>query len=284
MEKQTSHNELVIRKMTENDVYIAVKWASLEGWNPGINDAQCFYNTDPEGFFTGELKGEPVACISAVAYDEKFGFLGFYIVKPEYRGQGFGMQIWNAGMTYLGDRNIGLDGVLAQQENYKKSGFKLAYRNIRYTGTAKGKAFKDIISLKEISFNTLLEYDNKMFPVSRPGFLKDWISQPDRIGYGILEENKLAGYGVLRTCHNGYKIGPLFADNAEIAEKLFLSLSKEVEGQQIFLDIPEINSSALELVSSYNMEKVFETARMYTKAAPNIETDKIFGVTTFELG
>ena len=30
---------------------------------------------------------------------------------------------------------IGLDGVVAQQENYRKSGFELAYANVRYGGT-----------------------------------------------------------------------------------------------------------------------------------------------------
>ena len=29
---------------------------------------------------------------------------------------------------------IGLDGVVAQQQNYRKSGFELAYANVRYGG------------------------------------------------------------------------------------------------------------------------------------------------------
>jgi hypothetical protein len=30
-------------------------------------------------------------------------------------------------LDHLGDRVIGLDGVVAQQENYRKSGFRLAF-------------------------------------------------------------------------------------------------------------------------------------------------------------
>ncbi len=44
----------------------------------------------------------------------------------------YGVEPWNSWRT------IGLDGVLAQQENYRKSGFQLAYRNIRYCGTFTG--------------------------------------------------------------------------------------------------------------------------------------------------
>ena len=68
----------------------------------------------------------------AVSYGESYGFIGFYMVKRTYRNQGFGIPLWNKAMEHLSGRNIGLDGVLAQQDNYKKSGFQLADRNIRY--------------------------------------------------------------------------------------------------------------------------------------------------------
>lgn len=48
------------------------------------------------------------------------------------------MRIWQHGMRYLGDRNVGLDGVVPQQANDRKSGFRLAYRNIRYQGLVDG--------------------------------------------------------------------------------------------------------------------------------------------------
>ncbi|MCT7656347.1 GNAT family N-acetyltransferase [Oceanimonas sp. NS1] len=80
----------------------------------------------PHGFLIGLLDDEPIATLSVIKYDDSFGFLGFYIVKPEYRGKGHGIEIWKAGINYLQDLNIGLDGVVDQQENYRKSGFNLA--------------------------------------------------------------------------------------------------------------------------------------------------------------
>ena len=79
---------------------VAVEWAGREGWNPGLHDAPSFYATDPKGFFVGLLGDEPISCISAVAYDQSFAFLGFYIVKPEHRGKGYGQKIWNAAISY----------------------------------------------------------------------------------------------------------------------------------------------------------------------------------------
>ena len=276
-----------IRTMKQDEVNLAIEWAAKEGWNPGIHDADCYYFADSNGFFIGVLGDEPIATISAVKYGKSFGFLGFYIVKPEYRGKGFGMKIWNEGLKYLHGRNIGLDGVVAQQENYKKSGFKFAYRNIRYQGNGGGKFPKNssVIKLSEINFETVNFYDQKLFPENRTEFLKSWINQSDSKALGILKDNKLAGFGVIRKCNSAYKIGPLFADNADLAEELFLVLKSQTKStDKFFLDTPEINKAALNLAETYKMNVVFETARMYTKEAPNISVNKIYGVTSFELG
>lgn len=280
-------NNYTIREMTRQEVDIAIEWAAAEGWNPGLHDADCFYPTDPKGFFIGLLGGEPVATFSAVKYGDSFGFLGFYIVKPGYRGEGYGIQIWNTGIEYLDGRIIGLDGVIAQQHNYKKSGFVLAYRNIRYQGTGGGQHRDNtgIVPMSEVAFEDICRYDRPFFHDDRRQFLKCWINQPQGVALGILQNGKLSGYGVLRICGVGYKIGPLFADNTEVAERLFAALKSKVpEGGPFFLDIPEVNPAAVDLVNRHGMKVVFETARMYKGKRPELPIDRLFGVTTFELG
>lgn len=273
--------------MNREELDLALDWAAAEGWNPGFYDADCFYNTDPNGFFIGTLGNEPISAISAVAYDKHFGFLGFYIVKPEYRGYGYGLQIWKRAIEYLNTQNIGLDGVVAQQQNYKKSGFKLAYRNMRYRGFSKKNSIgnDNVIKLSDVPFEKILDYDSKLFPTARSGFLKCWINQLKSAALGSIINGYLQGYGVIRKCRKGYKIGPLFADNLEIANKLFLALINNITtDSEIFLDLPETNFDALKLAYKYNLKFVFETARMYTKSQPSIDLKKVFGVTTFELG
>jgi len=93
------NNDYTIKTMTRQEVAIAIDWAAAEGWNPGFNDAECFHAADPNGFFVGLLGDEPIATLSAVRYGDSFGFLGFYIVKPEQRGKAYGIQLWNAGLS-----------------------------------------------------------------------------------------------------------------------------------------------------------------------------------------
>jgi len=275
-----------IRTMSRDEIDIAIDWAASEGWNPGLHDADCFYAADPEGFLVGEIDNEPVAVISAVKYGETFGFIGFYIVKPMYRGLGYGIQIWNAALERLSGRNVGLDGVVAQQSNYKKSGFELAYRNIRYEGVSGGQARNpEIITLSQLPFDAVEAYDRPFFPEKRGRFVKAWLNQPESLALGIMQKGRLSGYGVIRACRSGYKIGPLFADSPELAGALFIALKAGVKpGSPVYLDVPEMNREAVTLAENHKMKLVFETARMYTGDFPDLPLSRLFGVTSFELG
>ncbi|MGF7136700.1 ribosomal protein S18 acetylase RimI-like enzyme [Paraburkholderia sp. EB58] len=280
----TAAHDFLIRTMTPSEVELSLEWAASEGWNPGKHDARCFRAADPNGFFIGALQGEPIGCISAVAYDDRFGFIGLYLVKPQFRGMGFGMRIWQHGMAYLGNRNVGLDGVVAQQANYRKSGFQLAYRNIRFQGVVEGVVSARVSSVSELPFDQLVDYDQRFFPARRPRFLGEWLSQADSVALAVVQVARITGYGVLRACLAGYKIGPLFADNDQIAEELLGALAAHVPGQLLTLDVPESNPAAVALVERRDMTSVFETARMYTKESPALTAKHVFGVTSFELG
>ncbi|WP_334966450.1 GNAT family N-acetyltransferase [Nostoc sp.] len=278
-------DNFIVRTMNRSEIDLAITWAASEGWNPGRYDAESFYQTDKNGFFVGELNGEPVACISAVTYDQHFGILGFYIVKPQFRGQGLGMKIWKTAIDYLGaDRNIGLDGVVAQQDNYKKSGFQIAYNHIRYEGVGGGVVPAGIIELKTVPFEELVAYDCQLFPSKRPVFLQHWIEQPESTAFGFLKNGYLVGYGVIRPAHTGFRIGPLFANDEQIAEALFQALLAQNPHAPVFFDVPDTNVQAINLVQRYQLQPVSQTARMYTKEIPSLPINRVFAVTSLEVG
>lgn len=280
-----SSDKLTIRTMNFSDLELIINWEAVEGWNPGIHDAVPFYAADPGGFLIGEIDGEQVCCISAVRYGDSFGFIGLYIVQPAWRGKGLGLRTWNEGLKLLGDRPGALDAVLAQVDNYSKWGFKPAYRHIRYeyTGTIAFPAEK-VVALTDIPFTDILNYDQKHFPASRPDFLKQWIKQPEGAAYGVIKNGNLCGYGVIRRSYKGFRIGPLFADDRNIAENLYQALANYAQGEPVYLDVTDANSQAIAFVESYGMNPVFECVRMYTHQPPDIDIAHIFGVTTLELG
>jgi GNAT superfamily N-acetyltransferase len=271
--------------MRADEMSVAIDWAANEGWNPGRDDARCFRAADAGGFFVGEWQGEPVATISAVAYDEHFGFIGLYIVRPDFRGKGLGLRIWQHAMAYLGKRNIGLDGVVAQQPNYRKSGFQLAHRNIRFQGVAHATAQSaTLANLQTIPIDQVTAYDRQWFPAPRTDFLRAWIGQPAAVALASIRDGAIHGYGVLRVCRQGRKIGPLFADDEQTAEQLLNALLARCPGEIVSLDVPESNAASVALAERHGMASSFETARMYTQAPPAMPMARVFGITSFELG
>jgi hypothetical protein len=284
--RSSTMNDLRIRTMRPEEIQVAVDWAAAEGWNPGFADAACFATVDPLGFFIGEVEGVPVASVSCVNYSENFAFLGFYIVRADLRGRGHGLRIWNAAMAHAGARVIGLDGVVAQQQNYKRSGFELAYANIRYGGTIAAPAVPPagVVALSEVPLAAVEASDSTVFPAPRRAFLRAWINAPGHHGRVLMRDGKVAGWGVIRPCRTGHKIGPLVADDRTTAEAVLTALLASVGGGEVFLDVPGINRDAVALAQGLGLAPAFETARMYSGAIPKLRLDRVFGVTTFELG
>ena len=273
-----------VRRLSGAEVHLAVDWARREGWNPGLHDAACFHAADPEGFLVSLHEGEPAAVISVVRYDAAFAFLGLYICRPELRGRGYGLRVWKAGIEHAGERTIGLDGVPEQQPNYARSGFQLAWRNRRYQGIGGGERHPDLVDLDEIAFGRIVAYDYDAFEADRRRFLRFWVAQPDAVRLASLRGGHLNGWGMVRPCAEGYKIGPLLADDEATAERLLDGLMAEVPGETVYLDVPEPNAAAISAAESRGMTVSFETARMYKGTPPELNLAKVWGVTTFELG
>lgn len=290
MQEENLADAAEFRAMTRNEFDQAVAWAAAEGWNPGKQDADIFWSTDPEGYVCAKLQGEVVAVGSIVAYGDAFGFMGFFIVKPELRGKGLGTKFWfwrrdRLKARLAPDASIGMDGVFAMQDWYAKGGFTFSHRSLRMAGV--GKASQPASFLTELSaapFDDLAAYDRKHFGFDREKFLRQWINPAEGLALGAVRDGQLTGYGVVRACQEGYKIGPLFADDAETADSLYRAFSDRACGEPLYLDVPENNAAAMALAEQHGLKEVFGCARMYYGPTPDLPWGNIFGVTTFELG
>ncbi len=289
MRERAGTGSYEVRTMTPAEVGKAIGWARAEGWNPGLRDATCFLTVDREGFLGGYLDGDLIASISVVNYGDAFGFVGCYIVSEPHRRKGYGRALWLAALPHAGNRLIGLDGVPAQLANYERSGFELAYRNVRYGGRidAHSEAVATtgrIVDIGEVPFAALATYDRACFPALRDEFLSAWTTTSGHRALAFMAGDVLAGFGVLRRCHTGHKVGPLFADDAGVARALLVALAAGTGPEPVFLDVPEVGHAAVALAEDLGMTPVFETARMYNGPAPDVALERIFGVSTFELG
>jgi hypothetical protein len=270
-----------------DEMLLMARWATEEGWNVAHTDTLAFHGADPGGFLIGRIRGEPLLSISVVKQGAGYGFLGFYIARPKVRGKGFGIQLWNAGMARLKGCNVGLDGVVAQQENYKKSGFKFAWNNARYEGApgdTRPPADVTLVDGRSIAFDKLAAYDRRFVVAERDTFLSLWVGLPQRASLVALKDGAIAGFGVMRACPAAFKVGPLYADSPEIAAALIAALAQQMSPPAVVMDVPDFNKPALGLVERMGWLQVSSSARMYTGEIPALDRAGLYAVASLELG
>lgn len=275
----------IIRILSLPELDELIEWAAAEGWNPGVHDAAAFREADAEGFIGAFVDGELIAGISAVTYGETFGFIGLYICRPDARGKGYGRAVWDAGMARLAGRTIGLDGVPEQQANYRRMGFAPAYRTVRYSGRFAAPAARPGYRIQPVTdalLDQVTTIDRANFPAPRPAFLRRWL-RPPHTAVACVVDAELRGFGVARACRSGYKVGPLFAEDDDMATALLASVSASCDGD-VHLDVPDARASFIDGLVSGGLSPGFETTRMYLGAMPAQPPRGVFGITTLELG
>ena len=289
-------HRLRIRPMVRDEVDVLVDWAADEGWDPGLHDAEVFWATDPEGWIAAELDGELIGGGSIVAYGTTYGFMGFFIVRPDHRGRGLGRELWFARRSLLLDRlgegaTIEMDGVFAMQPFYATGGFVAQHRDLRFAGVADGIAPQpagasgvEVVDAAAVPFELVEAYDRAHFPAPRPAFLRRWLALPGGQAVVAVAGDRCRGYAVRRPTRAAHKVGPLFADAPEVAESLLAAVTAPVAGAEVLLDVPERNAAGLALAGRHGMREVFGCARMALGPPPPLPWDEVFGVTTFELG
>lgn len=271
---------MILRHMTLADLETVLDWAREEGWNPGLEDAPAFLAADPNGFFLAEVKGTPAAAISVVNHDAAQAFLGLYICRPAYRGQGYGFALWQEALRHAGTRSVGLDGVPDQQDNYARSGFDPIGRTIRYRGhTPPGvTAARTATPMDQAA---LITADRAAVGHDRRAFAQAWF-RTSEARRTVMIDGTTPSFATFRKCHEGVKIGPFLAQDRATAMDLLRACPSDWPGP-VFIDVPE-GSGLQALVEGLGFSPVFETARMLRGAVPKAAPPRFYAVATLELG
>jgi hypothetical protein len=215
--------------------------------------------------------------------------MGLFIVRGDMRGRGLGRELWQWRRDRLLSRlepgaTIGMDGVYEVVPFYERGGFRAVHRHVRYQGTAAGSPSAHAVVLDAESWDEIERFDRRFVATPRPAFLRAWIAQPGTTVVGVRHDGLLTACGVARPCVTGIKIGPLFADDAAAAQAVVQSLMAMHDGQQVQIDVPDVNAAAVNLARDFGLTETFGCVRLYHGPAPPLPLDSIYGVTSLEFG
>lgn len=274
--------KLRVAKPEEMDIILG--WAAKEGWNPGLADAHVFLSSDPKGFFVAENKSDIVAAISVVNHSEDMAFLGLYLCRPDFRGQGIGYALWQHALAHAEGRTVGLDGVAEQQANYAKSGFIRSGSSIRFEGQMPQEPDPRVRAARSDDLPRLIELDTTANGYPRPDFLTGWISATEtRRTVAFEASGYCTGFATVRRCQSGVKIGPIVADNTSDVLALAGAAVAELPSETVIIDVPSENADLCSALQDLGFVETFATARMYRGAAPASGSNRQ-AIATMELG
>lgn len=290
---------LSIRCMEKKDLEMVMNWCKEEEWNVGKYDAAAYYTLDPKGHFLFLLDEQPVGAISIVRYSSQLLAIGPFIVKKEYRNKGYGAQIWQHAIELLENNSNAsacLYSVPTQISRYASSGFKKDFHIQRWqksfvkkTSNVE-KTTEGLKQINSISIESIIEYDQSIFPASRKKLLAKFIQNEHIVGFASTDDNgKITGFGLIRPCIQGYRIGPLYADHIENAQKLFQILLDKANSCPVFIDAPSYNPYIANFTSFFNLDRVPEadTVAMFRGEVPaslRANSHKNYTICSLEVG
>jgi GNAT superfamily N-acetyltransferase len=280
---------LQIGVMTPEEIATLAQWARLEGWNPGHHDLNIAAGYDPEAFIALRQDGALVGGGSILSWRGAAGFMGLFILRPDARGRGWGGQLWHARLQRLRARlspgaPIGMDGVKAMAPFYARGGFRPLHEDWRYAGCAQGERDPQMISIEQVPMLQLDAFDRLHVTAPRGRFLRDWLHPPGANGLALMEDGRVTAMGLVRPCHEGFKVGPAFAEEAGRGERLLASLLGLIPGQPVQVDIPEPHTAAARILERLGLRPTFSCVRMVQGDDRPLPLTRIFGLTSFEFG
>lgn len=147
-----------------------------------------------------------------------------------------------------------------------------------------GKTDVDILSISDIDFSSLLEYDTALHTLPRTEYITLFLSIPNTITKVAVDKNdrqKILGYGAVQQLGSGFHIGPLYADKPDVVSEIMHSLLCELPASKpISVFVPTKNEVAVHMIENMGFKQnpnlIFE--RIYSKKIIPLPFERVYAM------
>ncbi|XP_015917468.1 uncharacterized protein [Parasteatoda tepidariorum] len=284
--------ELRVRLMTWEDVpQVAEIWKDT-GLAEGTHSIHTWFRFDPDGFFVIASDTEVLGVCAAVILHSRLAFVGLYAVKKSHRGKGLGLSIWKRAMEHVGQRNVGLNSVPEHLHTYRDlAGFRIVapWCTLFCEGVPQFADKKrqlegiQIVQIRSSVLPAVINYDASVHGYDRSKIVTLSTAEEDSLTLAAVRDGtgRVCGYGCLKKNVQGsLLVGPLYADEASIAEELLGNLVAEFPGESngiISMAVINCNSEAMSLVNRIQLSIGTEVPRCYKKEQVHANFERVFG-------
>jgi GNAT superfamily N-acetyltransferase len=235
------------RDMTPADVADGLRLSRASGWNQTEADWRLLLALGPGLFRVGEESGRVVASGGAVRYGRALGWVCMILVDPAVRGRGIGTAVFDEVLDRCRDERragrldaVGLDATPAGRGIYVQRGFvdgpPLARMRVVPADVRPATATRTRL-LSAVDLDEVLALDRAVFAADRGSVLRwAWEGAPELAHVVRDDGGGLAGYALGRHGDHSDHVGPVVAEDLEVALDLVRAALAATRGRPLIVD------------------------------------------------
>jgi ribosomal protein S18 acetylase RimI-like enzyme len=277
---------VLIRRLEAEDLGFAYRMVSKEQWNDRKADLARMLEYEPNGCFIAEVGRARAGHVFSVSYGQ-LGWIGLLIVDVKHRKKGIATMLMETAVDYLlgqGVETIKLEAVAEVADLYRRLGFVDEYDSLRYVGISQRRATLEN-HCKNIRWPTELpeiaKFDAEYFGADRSKVLNKLCKEFPRLCFVSRGNSHVTGYIMCRKALVGYKLGPWVCkpeNRLEATMLLTACLSKMKEGEKIYVGVPGLNTSAVNVLQQFGFTQYYKSIRMRYGKKLDDRVDGVFAI------
>jgi len=272
-----------LRAMVPEDEGFFMQLMDMVGWGMTTGDYRRMLTFSPDGLFLASLEGEALGMVSTTSYGS-IAWIGNLVVLPDSRGLGIGAILMQKAIDYLtekGAKSIRLDGVPLAIPLYRRLGFKAEYWSLRYTGVGEGNEVIMTRPMELEDLDAVVALDKSVFQESRQEAIRYVYRNNPELAFTVWDGDELVGYIMAKRGKANVKIGPWICKlgYGEEAEELLHSVMNRVQGEDLWVGLPEGNVDGVIIMESNGFKSMQSSLRMcYGDCSVVENVQAIFGL------
>jgi GNAT superfamily N-acetyltransferase len=282
-------SDLEIGLLTPDDLPDADALVKEAGWNQVEADWRIFL--DLGTVYAIRDNGKVIATAATLPYGGTFGWISMVLIAGEYRRRGLATQLMNRCIEGLTTANLVpvLDATPAGRAVYSGLGFEdswpfqrmLLKETPRVSKAASGLCVERV---SDENWEALCAYDAKLFGADRSDVLSRLRGRLPKAEALVLSGDTIAGFLLGRTGRRAAQIGPLVADNEEIASALLDHAIRSVS-TPVYIDVMDDKHALLERLAAAGFVHERPYTRMMLRRSESFQDlPRTFAVAGPELG
>ncbi|KAF8794615.1 hypothetical protein HNY73_002582 [Argiope bruennichi] len=290
--KKLQNSSYTVRSVRSEDIPELAELARENFFQFPVSSLKFWSQLDPDGIKVAVNQvGKVVGVCSTVKNSENLYFGGMFIVQEKSRDADVGRKLTNECHEHAGNSNIGVNCSRTKMGLFKRRGVEIIetdWKSLEYETYNPVKpcvlsddlpAGVEILPFQASYMEAVLTYDRLLVGYERRSTIETSCTDKEcNKTLVAMKDGRCVGFGSIKLNILGLgRVGPLYADDASIAEAMV---------KRLITDMPEANGFTMVTVSSNILGNMIleklqipvhdNIYRLYKKEKLKVDTNKIF--------